>query len=67
MKSASIEGWKPELEISIEKEKDTKIRENRQYELDYKSGFDKYMKGKRGYERKCYKVYPKNWENIIKL
>ena len=67
MKVPSIEGWKPELEVSAKIEDNLNAEENWQYELNYKAGFGKHMKRKRGYEENYCKAYAEIWERCNKV
>ena len=58
--------WKPSLEVSLSSDDADEKRENRQFELDYKAKYDKYMKRKRIFEENCYKSYAEIWARCNK-
>ena len=58
--------WKPTLSMSNSLDDDTKERENRQFELEYKAEYDEYMRRKRDYEQNCFSAYALLWERCNK-
>ena len=66
MKEPDTDKWKPNLNFSIKSTEEEKVRENRQFELDYKADYDEYMKRKRSYEENSYKAYAEIWARCNK-
>ena len=57
----STDNQKPRIYVSTESDPDDKNREDRQFELDYKAAYDKYMKQKRTFEENSVKAYAEIW------
>ena len=66
MESPDTNKWRSVLEMSKDTDDEVKKRENRQYELDYKTVYDEYMKRKRTLEANGYKAYAEVWERYNK-
>lgn len=58
--------WKPKLQFSTESDVNLKAQKNKQFELDYKFEFDKYMKQKNMYEENSLKSYAEIWDRCNK-
>ena len=54
--------WMPILKMSNANNKSIKMRENRQYELEYKAKLDKAIKRLDKYQQNLYKAYAFLWE-----
>ena len=59
---ANTDAWEPTLKASTNSDSSVKERENRQFEMKYKSELDQYLKRKRIYESNKYKAYALIWE-----
>ena len=66
MEEPDTDKWKPNLNFSTKSTDEEKVRENRQFELDYKADYDEYMKRKRSYEENSYKAYAEIWARCNK-
>ena len=60
------DAWKPTLTVSSDPDPDTKAREDKQYEMEYKAELDEALRRKRVFVDNTYKAYAFIWERCAK-
>lgn len=63
---SDTDSWKPTLKVSASTDATIKLREDCQFEMEFKAEFDEWMKRKQEYEENLFKAYGFLWEHCNK-